>query len=63
MSLNEKKLLGTFKLSKEHKSFEKDGEKVEWDDLTLDVNGIDIKIMIKKEDKKLFDLALEGRIK
>lgn len=63
MSQNEKKLLGTFELSKEHKEFEKDGEKVEYDDLTLNVKGVDIKIMIKKEDKKLFELALDGRIK
>lgn len=63
MSQNEKKLLGTFELSKEHKSFEKDGDKVEYDDLILNVKGVDIKIMIKKEDKKLFELALDGRIK
>lgn len=63
MSQNEKKLLGTFEVSKEHKQFEKDGDKVEWDELTMKVKGIDIKILIKKEDKKLFDLALEGRIK
>lgn len=63
MPKTEKVLLGTFELSKEHKSFEKDGDTVEYDNLTMNVNGTDIKILIKKEDKRIFDLALEGRIK
>lgn len=63
MPETKKELLGTFELSKEHKSFEKDGSNVEYDDLTLNVKGTDIKILIKKEDKRIFDLALEGRIK
>lgn len=63
MPKNEKELLGTFKLCKEHKSFEKDGSNVEYDDYTMDVNGVDVKILIKKEDKRIFDLALAGRIK
>lgn len=63
MPKTEKELLGTFELSKEHKSFERDGETVEYDDLTLNVKDVDIKILIKKEDKKIFELALAGRIK
>lgn len=56
------KKLGLFELSSEEKSFEKDGEKVEWTEYVLNVKGFPIKVVIKKEDKKLFDLAITDQI-
>lgn len=56
------KNLGVFQLSSEEKSFEKDGDKVEWTELTISVKGYPIKIVVKKEDKKLFDMIMNGEI-
>lgn len=56
------KQLGMFQLSSEEKSFEKDGDRVEWTELTLSVKGYPIKIVVKKEDKKLFEMIMSGEI-
>lgn len=60
---SEKQSLGNVELFKEHICGSKDGRNYEFDAYTIKVKGVDIGIAIRKEDKKVFELAMDGKIK